>query len=293
MTIYSSLPARYKRISLLLLIPFSICLIPALAKPEVVKTQCEDQGMAFIPAGKFIMGSDKKEKEFAYDLDGGTTRKYRWYDIEKKNTPYLPDYCINRAPVTNKEYLQFISETKHRFPFISKDDYQKQGFLVHPYKEVRSFLWSREGHPAGLGKHPVVLVSIDDADEYCRWRGKKYTSKFHLPTEEEWEKAARGTDGRYFPWGNNWDPAKLNSQELGPYFTTEVNNYPTGKSPFGLFDAAGNIFEWTSSTFSNGKQVVKSCSWDDAPGICRPAARHGRPPPSRHILIGFRCASDG
>ena len=260
-------------------------------QPQRTGNSCLDPKMVFIPAGKFIMGSDEKEKEFAYNLDGGTTRKYGWYDIEVKKTFYLEEYCIDQTLVTNDEYLKFVKETTHRFPFISPGNYQKQGFLVHPYKEVRPFLWSDKGYPNGLGKHPVVLVSIDDASKYCKWKGSKLKKDFRLPTEEEWEKAARGTNGRYFPWGNQWDPARLNSWKGGPYFTTEIDKYPGGKSPYGLLDAAGNVFEWTTSTFPNRKHVVKSCSWDDSPGICRPAARHGRPSQSRHILIGFRCSA--
>ena len=259
------------------------------AKSEKTIITCPDPAMIFIPEGDFIMGSDEKEKEFAYDLDGGTTRKYGWYDIEVKKNAYVGDYCIDKTLASNENYMEFIKETKHRFPFISREDYQMQGFLVHPYKEVLPFLWSNQGYPKGLDRHPVVLVSFDDATKYCKWRGNKLKRDFRLPSEEEWEKATRGTDGRYFPWGNEWDPTKLNSWKGGPNFTTEVHKYSNGRSPFGLFDAAGNVFEWTSSTFPNGKSIMKSCSWDDSPGICRPAARHGRPPESRHILFGFRC----
>ncbi len=285
MTYFSSLIRALNTLFLTLLLVFQ-------GLADAKENSCVDTGMVYVPAGNFVMGSDREEKEFAYNLDGGTTRKYGWYDIEVKKAVSLPGYCINRTPVTNNEYNLFVKETKYPFPFISPEDYQKQGFLVHPYKEVRPFLWNKTGYPKGLENHPVVLVSVKNATEYCQWRGRKSKSSFRLPTEEEWEKGARGTDGRYFPWGNKWDPEKLNSVQKGPYFTTEVFKYPDGKSPFGLLDVAGNIFEWTSNTFPNGKHVVKSCSWDDAPGFCRPAARHGRPDNSRHILIGFRCATN-
>lgn len=262
------------------------------SKLKPSQNPCKNPGMVFVPAGEFIMGSDKTEKEFAYNLDGGTTRKYGWYDIEVKIRINLSGYCMNKTPVTNKDYSEFVNETNHRFPYISQEDYQKQGFLVHPYKKVLPFLWDEKGYPEGLGKHPVVLVSVNDAEEYCHWRGIRNNNEYYLPTEKEREKAARGTNGNYFPWGNQWDPKKLNSLEAGPYFTTEVGSYHTGQSPFGMLDAAGNVFEWTSSTLSNGKFILKGCSWDDSPGICRPAARHGRLSQSRHILIGFRCAAN-
>jgi formylglycine-generating enzyme required for sulfatase activity len=137
----------------------------------------------------------------------------------------------------------------------------------------------------------VALVNLDDAKSYCAWMGKKLKRKYHLPTEAEWEKAACGIDGRIFPWGNEWNPDYLNSGErIGS--TTPVNRFPRGKSPYGVYDMVGNVFEWTASQWDDKNFVVKGCSWDDLPGTCRAAMRHGRPPQSKHILIGFRCVSD-
>ncbi|MBI4241814.1 MAG: SUMF1/EgtB/PvdO family nonheme iron enzyme [Candidatus Rokubacteria bacterium] len=147
------------------------------------------------------------------------------------------------------------------------------------------YLWRDEHPPDGRADHPVVLVSAADVEAYCRWRHPE----FRLPTEAEWEKAARGDRGWIFPWGNRWDPDRLNSAMRGPGGTTPVTRYPAGASAYGLFDAVGNVFQWTASTM-DGRRVVKGCAWDDEPGLCRPAFRHGRPADSRHILIGFRCA---
>ena len=116
--------------------------------------------------------------------------------------------------------------------------------------------------------------------------------KLRLPTEEEWEKAARGTAGKLFPWGNTFDPEKLNSYDKGPFDTVPVGNHPEGRSPYGLYNMAGQVFEWTSTPVSKGRFIVKGGSWDDLPGVTRSAARHGRPRDIRHILIGFRCAGD-
>ncbi|MFN3476635.1 MAG: formylglycine-generating enzyme family protein [Candidatus Methylomirabilales bacterium] len=247
--------------------------------------------MAFVPAGPFIMGSDGKERTFASAMSSEAIRRSRWFEIEERKVLSLEAFCIDIFLVTNRDYHRFAQATGHRVPFISREDYMKQGFLVHDYdREVTKFLWREGMYPKGMADHPVVLASVEDAEAYCRWRGMKEGRSLRLPTEEEWEKAARGTDGRYFPWGNDWDPTKLNSARKGPYFTTPVGTYPQGKSPYGLYDMAGNVFEWTNSKFPDGRQVLKGCSWDDEGSLCRAAFRHGRPPSSRHILIGFRCA---
>lgn len=248
--------------------------------------------MVLVPTGPFIMGSDAAERSWAYGASSPVARQARWYDDEPRRVVPLPAFWIDRFLVTHGEYLAFVRATGHRAPGISKAEYLAQGFLVHDYdREVTRFLWRGGGPPPGLEAHPVVLVSVADAEAYCRWRGIREGRPLRLPTEEEWEKAARGTDGRWFPWGMTWEPHRLNSAEAGPLFTTPVTGYPQGQSPYRMFDAAGNVFEWTASRYPDGRRVMKGAgSWDDEAGICRPAARHGRPPTSRHILFGFRCA---
>ena len=249
------------------------------------------QDMVLIPAGPFIMGSDRAERNFGYRIGGEAARKYRWFDqweLPRREVTLLV-YCIQRFLVTNEEYRRFVEATGHRVPFISREDYHRQGYLVHPYEEVERFLWRDGRYPEGTGQHPVVLVSQEDAAAYCRWRWKGRSSR--LPTEAEWEKAARGTDGRYFPWGNEWRPDYLNSgYRVG--HTTPVGSYPQGQSPYGLIDATGNVFQWTGTDFSEGRAVLKGCSWDDEGGICRAASRHGRIKEARHILFGFRCVCE-
>ena len=144
----------------------------------------------------------------------------------------------------------------------------------------------------------MVLVSFDDAGAYAEWLTRKTGVRWRLPTEIEWVKAARGTDGRRFPWGETFDAKRLNSHDSGPFDTVPVGRFPDGASPFGVLDAAGQVFEWTATPSSHGpagaRYLVKGGSWDDKGcGVCRPAARHSRPRALKHILIGFRLVREG
>ena len=261
---------------------------PGADKPSQIQNCPHDSKQVYIPAGEFWMGSTKEEREYAYRLDKEVTRSYGWYEHETRRKAKTRAFCFDRYPVTNSEYRSFIDDTGRPEPFISAEAYQRQGFLAHPYEKVKEFLWRKGSFLPGHQNHPVVLVSADDAKSYCAWMGKKMNRKYRLPTEEEWEKAARGTDGRIFPWGNKWNPNYLNSGERYGS-TTPVNHFPQGRSPYGVYDVVGNVFEWTGSPWDEKSFVLKGCSWDDLPGTCRAAMRHGRPPKSKHILIGFRC----
>jgi formylglycine-generating enzyme required for sulfatase activity len=250
---------------------------------------CADAGrMVPVQEGPFWMGSGSAERRLAYRLSSQAVRDARWFEAElPRQRVTLPGFCIDRFLVIQSQYAAYVASTGHRPPGISKDEYLRQGFLVHDYdREVIRYLWRNGTLPEGLADHPVVLVSAADAEAFCRWRDPT----FRLPTEAEWEKAARGDRGWIFPWGDRWDPARLNSATRGPGSTTPVTRYPAGASSHGLFDAVGNVFQWTASALADGRRVVKGCAWDDDAGLCRPAFRHGRPPQSRHILIGFRCA---
>jgi len=132
----------------------------------------------------------------------------------------LPAYKIDKYPVTHAEYAKFIVSTKHRPPLD----------------------WVNGKIPDGKYLHPVTMVTWYDAKDYCEWEDKR------LPTEAEWEKAARGTDGRRWPWGNKMDPEKLNTYyHIGS--STVVMKYKNGESPFGVYDMSGNVSEWTASDF--------------------------------------------
>lgn len=132
----------------------------------------------------------------------------------------LPAFYIDKYPVTNAQYARFVLATGHRPP-------------LH---------WEDGKIPSGLELHPVTMVSWFDANRYAEWSGKR------LPTEAEWEKAARGSDSRRWPWGNNMMPDKLNTYySLGA--TSSVFQYTAGQSPYGVMDMAGNVSEWTNDDF--------------------------------------------
>ncbi|MFQ5580543.1 MAG: formylglycine-generating enzyme family protein [Nitrospiria bacterium] len=162
------------------------------------------QKMVLIPAGQFIMGEDFSKKS-----------------LGPRHTVTLPAYRIDQYHVTNAHYKQFVDATGHRPP---------------PH-------WFGPTPALSRLNHPVTFVSWFDADDYCRWAGKR------LPTEAEWEKAARGTDGRMFPWGEKYLKKRANVFSEGINDTTPVDALPEGASPYGVFDMAGNVFQWTSDWF--------------------------------------------
>jgi formylglycine-generating enzyme required for sulfatase activity len=252
-----------------------------------------------IPGGPFVAGSDRPERGRAYALDeraygSSVTRKQRWYEGERtRQTARTGAYAIMATPVTNRQYAAFVADTGHRLPDVDRETWEGYG-LVHPYERTRRHAWVSGKPPAGREDHPVVLVSRADAIAYARWLSRKTGERWRPPTELEWEKAARGTDGRVFPWGNEFDAARLNSHDAGPFDTTPVGAYPSGASPYGVLDAAGQVFEWTATLAAPGRAIVKGGSWDDKGcGVCRPAARHARPVALKHILIGFRLVREG
>ena len=252
--------------------------------PEVVE----------IPAGPFIAGSDKAEREAAYRLDEAAyghsrTRQAGWYDRERgRGEQRTAAFRITRTPITNAQYARFVAATGHRAPDVDAETWRGYG-LIHPYERSRRHAWTDARPPPGRAQHPVVLVSHADAEAYAAWLSRETGARWRLPSAIEWEKAARGVTGRRFPWGDAYDPGRLNSHDLGPFDTVPVGSFPHGASPFGLLDAAGQVFEWTATPGNPGRFLVKGGSWDDKGcGVCRPAARHARPAEIKHILIGFR-----
>jgi formylglycine-generating enzyme required for sulfatase activity len=187
---------------------------------------------------------------------------------EKMDTVELPEFRIAKYPVTCAEYFHFIAATGHRRP-----DY-----------------WLRDGsYPPKLARHPVVFVSWADAVAYTEWLGGR------LPSEAEWEKAARGADGRLYPWGNEFKAENCNTSESGTDGTRPVDAHPGGVSPYGLMDMAGNVWEWTATHYDDDQQwrVLKGGSWDYK-GLkdTRCAFRVYFRPDFRNGAVGFRCCWD-
>jgi formylglycine-generating enzyme required for sulfatase activity len=223
-----------------------------------------------VPAGQFLMGSDPKKDKDAED------------DEQPQHTLDLPAYRIARAPVTNAQYLAFVQAAGHRVP-------------EH---------WEDGKPPGGKEEHPVVLVSWHDAMAYCRWLGEATGRPYRLPSEAEWEKAARGTDGRIWPWGDEWEKKLCNSAEGGPGDTTPVGQYsPGGDSPYGCMDMAGNVWEWTPSVYrdypydpedgredpkAGGPFALRGGSWLLNRRIARVSYRSRTHPVSFNGSIGFR-----
>ncbi len=272
----------------------SICVFISVVANLTCGFAFEAPDVVMVKAGKFIFGSNAAEREYGYQLDEkayghSVTRKQGWYDGEaKRQELFLPVFEITRTVITNAQYELFLSETRHRRPWVGADTWAGYG-LIHPYKRAQRHNWAGRQAPAKRRDHPVVLISFGDAQAYAGWLSVKTGQKWRLPSEKEWEKAVRGTDGRYFPWGNVFQPEKLNSHDHGPFDTLAVGMFPEAASPFGLLDGAGQVFEWTSTPVGAARHRVKGGSWDDKGcGVCRTAAGHSRPDFLKHILVGFR-----
>jgi formylglycine-generating enzyme required for sulfatase activity len=169
--------------------------------------------MVLIAGGEFWMGSDAQQDQIAYEAE------------QPQQRVHLPDYHIARTPTTNAQYAAFVKASGHLAPSY----------------------WEEGNMPEGKEDYPVAYVSWYDAVAYCKWLSQKRSRMYCLPSEAEWEKAARGIDGEIYPWGDVWDPARCNSKESDPDEPTLVQAYPDGGSPYGLLDMAGNVWEWTNS----------------------------------------------
>jgi formylglycine-generating enzyme required for sulfatase activity len=196
------------------------------------------------------------------------------------------DYWIDKYPVTNEKYRAFVLA----------DGYGNQA-----YWSSDGWKWKTEENISSPGywndtewnkaDHPVAGVNYYEAEAYAKWAGKR------LPTEREWEKAARGEDGREYPWGNEFDQEKCNSVETDLQHTTPVTLYPKGVSPYGCYDMAGNVWEWCADWYDEKEdsRVLRGGSWDDGPGPLRVSHRNWSYAAHRYDNysgIGFRLAQD-
>ena len=223
---------------------------------------------------------------------------------------YLSEFFVGRFAVTNDEYARFVRATGYPAPSVRELPLIASGGRDLIFKELAApYVWQDHNPPAGHGSHPVVLVSFDDAMAYCRWLSEAIGRVARLPTEAEWEKAARGgVEGRRYPWSDQIDASRGNYLD-DPSAKRQRGTRPTGTYPpnaFGLCDVIGNVWEWVSDWYgaeyygggdmndptgpdSGSMRVVRGGSWvNDDVKMLRCAYRHKVPPDTYAYSIGFR-----
>lgn len=175
---------------------------------------------------------------------------------------YVPEYWIDKTPVTNAEYARFVSDTNYDPPHH----------------------WQGPAYPSQIANHPVVYVSWYDAHAYASWAGKQ------LPTEHAWEKAARGCDGQEYTWGAQPPTVELCNFAGKVGTTTSVARYsPQGDSPYGCVDMAGNVWEWTFDSYDEANRVLRGASWLSHIRHLPTTRRLALNPISYDFVFGFRC----
>lgn len=227
--------------------------------------------MVYVPAGEFTQGTDDADRS---DFNQRDNVPLNANDARPKHKTVTGAFFIDVTEVTCAQYQKFCQAT---------------GVPVPPY-------WTDGNFPEGEAEFPVHHVNWYEARVYAKWVGKR------LPSEAEWEKAARGTDGRSYPWGNEWDGGKANSSSDAP---REVGKYPNGASPYGALDMVGNVAEWTDSwfdaypkaptsqpDFGTKLKVVRGGAWSSGQSLGQTWYRGVARPQTRIQWIGFRCVQD-
>jgi len=250
--------------------------LPAVIAPPKGKDRAP---MVEIPSGSFPMGVPPG------DRDGGR-------DEYPRHEVFLDPFLIDQFEVTNGRYIEFVKSTGHRVP-------------QNPINPARN-IWQGDTITESLAERPVINVDWFDADAYCKWAGKR------LPTEAEWEKAAKGTSDRRFPWGNVEPTAKhlnYNQRWIGEKTLMPVGSYEAGKSPYGVYDIVGNVWEWVNDWYDaryyekspsknptgpqeGTKKVIRGAGWQNETPTVRIFTRVDSDPTMRNESTGFRCAAD-
>jgi len=218
--------------------------------------------MVQVPAGPFMMGTNE-----------GSGDDTPAHEVD------LPPFEIDQFEVSNKDFAVFVQVT---------------GYKTYLENERSSSTWLK--YAEGRDNHPVVKVSWNDAVAYCEWLGKR------LPSEAEWEKAARGAEGYIYPWGNEFDVQKTNGKDRAIRSTTAVGSFPDGASPYGAMDMAGNVWEWTAdwyqgypgSTFQSDYygekfRVLRGGGWFETADYLRTTVRNANTDTAASDDVGFRC----
>ncbi len=263
--------------------------IPRLRDISVsVRLRTEDAlgaGFVYIPGGRFPIGGDPHAM---WSLPAQTVQ--------------VEDFCLARLPVSGRQYLDFLNALPDRDEAVRRGPrlFTGGGML---FEEHDGELAIPALDPSGIPwdpNWPVFGVSYDDAVAYCRWRGAQDGVAYRLPTEYEWEVAARGADGRFFPWGNAWEPTycKCAHARPGPASLEPCGSMPQDRSPYGVLDLAGGVSDWTQSSApgragdAEEERIFKGGSWNNLELHARVASRHAAAPESVSVSVGFRLARD-
>lgn len=245
--------------------------------------------MVSVPAGYFIRG--RKTRPGAKTVPGVSGSKNKVQDNSPERRIYVDAFQIDQFEVTNEAYSRFVSEMGRPPPTVGRSG------------QWSRFAWEGRRPPPGAGDLPVTLVTWFDAEAYCAWAGKR------LPTEAEWEKAARGPDGQAYPWGDTpaSGAANLEKRYEGPL---PGGSFPADRSPYGAIDMAGNVSEWVHDYYDpaayarsaernptgpprGSLRVVRGGFWRDPLENGRADRRWNGIPSARHGGVGFRCALSG
>ncbi len=229
--------------------------------PETIISPIDGAEMVLIPEGEFTMGISREELHHILMLD---QRENPVYATETPaRTVHLKSYYIDRYPVTNYQYRKFIEQTGHRSPML----------LNHPD-------W-------GKPLQPVVFVGWEDAGAYATWADKT------LPSEMQWEKAGRGTDGRWWAWGHEFFPDRCNSREYDLLHTTEIGIFDQGISPYGCYDMCGNVWEMCLGQWLEGTLPMRGGCFLGSATFVRVTSRWTPEDPVNGAhWLGFRCVKE-